>query len=352
MTLDIFRRTKLILNFVKRREFRKILNLLKNKIGVISEPLKANYLPILVAIEPTNYCNLKCTTCINKNFVSNRRDMSLDEFKEIIKKIPYLKEISLAGVGEPLMNKDLFEMIRYAKEKNIEIRLITNATLLDKKKAVGIIESGVDRLGFSVDSPVKETYEKIRIGANFEKLKENIKQFVSIAKGQINSDILVVVTKENFNELNLFIPLLKEIGINRLNFQSMQFWGSEEFKLKMGGKVIEDYQGIVAYIRKIKHDALQDGIVPSFLNMPDIQKGRKCKWPWRMCFISVEGFVTPCCLGGANPETLNFGNISKFNNFNDIWNGKKYINFRKALKSKDPPFICTCCPNYYSPKTV
>jgi len=69
----------------------------------------------------------------------------------------------------------------------------------------------------------------------------------------------------------------------------------------------------------------------------------KCRWPFDSCFITVDGFVTPCCIR-ANPEVFNFGNIFE-TPFKEIWNGEKYQKFRETMIKNLPNPICDNCPD-------
>lgn len=328
-----------------------LLNMVRNAFGVIFEPISPGYSPMFLVIEPTNRCNLKCATCINSQIGSGRVDLGLGEFKKIISNFPYLKKISLVGLGEPLLNPFLFEMIGYAKSNNIEIGFTTNGTILDRTKAEALIESGADWVSFSIDSPIKETYERIRLGANFERTVENIKYFVSRAKDRIRTNILVVVTRQNLMELPRFFPLLNDIGINKLDLQATHFWGNQDFKDKMDASTGFDTDSLLK-LSSIMREARRFSIDCAFMNMPDMEKGRGCKWPWRASYISASGQVTPCCLGGADTRNINFGNIFKIGSFLEIWRGAAYTSFRKSLKSSTPPPICRTCPSYYHFRNV
>ncbi|MGM7693070.1 radical SAM protein [Staphylococcus saprophyticus] len=166
--------------------------------------------PTVLCIEPTSVCNLRCTMCFqsDENFSGNKEyqgNMSLEMFKNLIDegKEYGLSSIVLASRGEPMLNKDIFEMIRYAKDNGIiDVKMNTNATLMNERKARKLLESGLDNLVFSVDSPHKEEFEKIRRGANFDKIIRNIKNFNKIRSEEfpnsnLRTRISMVVIDDN-----------------------------------------------------------------------------------------------------------------------------------------------------------
>ncbi|NMB92560.1 MAG: hypothetical protein GYA31_03000, partial [Parcubacteria group bacterium] len=80
------------------------------------------------------------------------------------------------------------------------------------------------------------------------------------------------------------------------------------------------------------------------IGAPSIKKRKTfCGWPFFGIFITVDGFITPCCIR-MNPEVFNFGNIYQ-DDFNTIWNGEKYKKFRKSMIRNLPNNICDNCPN-------
>ena len=146
--------------------------------------VKNNPLPIRLWIEPTNLCNLKCVMCLNKSIPKDEKGfMNFDLFKRIIDEAAdFIHDVYLHHRGESLLHPDISEMIKYAKMKNIFTRLHTNATLLTEEKSYFLLNSGLDFLSFSFDGYEKEIYEKIRVGANFERTLDNIHNFLLIKK--------------------------------------------------------------------------------------------------------------------------------------------------------------------------
>jgi len=139
-------------------------------------------------IEPTIRCNLNCIICDKEMKTrTDKRDINFEEFKIILDQFPLLRQLNFAGYGEPLLNVDIFKMVKHAKSKDVFTYFATNAMLLNSNMAEKIIDSGLDCLIFSVDSGVSSTYNKIRIGARLDVVRTNIKNFIELAN---NQDIL------------------------------------------------------------------------------------------------------------------------------------------------------------------
>ena len=111
--------------------------------------------------------------------------MEFDLYKKIIDEGEKynLPSVKLQYLGEPLAHPDLGKQIKYAKDAGVlDVMFNTNATLLTEEKSHEILESGIDAIFFSFDSMDPDTYNKIRLGANYDEVMENILQFLDIKK--------------------------------------------------------------------------------------------------------------------------------------------------------------------------
>lgn len=168
-------------------------------------------------IETYNVCNLRCIMCSYPDMTREKVLMSMDLFKKIIDDaaINNIRQISLSFYNEPLLDPLLFERIKYAKSKGLWVAFSSNGCLLTSEKINAILDSGLDSIRFSFDGAVKETYEKIRVGANFEKTKSNIIQLIKERnkRGTKNPSVAVglVIQKDNYQEISKFRSFWKEV---------------------------------------------------------------------------------------------------------------------------------------------
>ena len=157
-------------------------------------------IPLYLLIEPTSVCNLACPMCFQddesfttKSFMGM---MSFDLFKRAITEAHEIgiKAITLASRGEPTLHPQLPEMLSFMKGKFLDIKLNTNGTKLNEKISRAIIENGVNEIVFSIDSGKKEIFEKLRYGAKFEKVLQNVKDFLRIRNEYENSKTLMRIS--------------------------------------------------------------------------------------------------------------------------------------------------------------
>ena len=133
--------------------------------------------PKKLNIEVTSRCNLNCDMCMRKVLMEESGDMSLETYKALLPVFPELESVNVIGIGEPLMNENIIEMIRLGKEHlppNGTFSITTNATLIDEKMAKNLVTSGLDDLVVSMDGATPETFNDIRKKATFDEVLKNI----------------------------------------------------------------------------------------------------------------------------------------------------------------------------------
>ena len=173
------------LNFVSKLSFRRIWNAIKVvKSFYLSKWLKRPIqwgLPVSVTFEPTTSCNLRCPECPSgkREFTRPTGMLQADFFRntidELYRDISYL---IFYFQGEPYLNTQFLEMVKYASSKNIYTATSTNAHYLNDSNSKQTIESGLDRLIISIDGTSQETYEQYRIGGELNKVIEGTKNII------------------------------------------------------------------------------------------------------------------------------------------------------------------------------
>jgi len=307
------------------KDFLKLNNFFfftKKFLDFVLEPMIPNE-PIFLQIEPTTKCNLKCIMC---NLTKSKKDMTFEDFKYIITQFKELRFIRFQGIGEPLLNRELIKFIKFSSEKNIKTSIITNGLLIKKPLLRKLNDSGLNHLGISIDSPSKKNYERIRRGGKFKEITKNL-ETISNMKDELNfnTEIFTVVMEENLSELMNMIDFCERFKINDIFFNLRN-----ELKLTK-----EIKKTVLEVSKKSKESGINSRIL-----LPINHIKRKCKWPWIGTYVTVEGYVTACCMQ-SDFNKINFGNIFH-KNFESIWKGKEYRNFRYRLKNDIPQFCQRC----------
>ena len=137
-----------------------------------------------VRYEVTDHCNAECIMCPRDEHKLGRPHGIMDgqKYEKSIDEVVALgcKQVVLTSFGEPLVDKRLEQKVAYAKSKGLRTYIISNASLLDRKRATGLIKAGLDELRISFYGMRKETYETVMVGLNFEVTMKNLAGFLKI----------------------------------------------------------------------------------------------------------------------------------------------------------------------------
>lgn len=328
------------LKFPKRKENFEKYKLNKNNSNI-------DYLPIKMDLENVSRCNLKCDMCQVLDFPDNKRadDMSFVDFKKLIDELgDSLIEVKIQGMGEPFLGKDFTEMVHYVSSKDIWTRSSTNASFLHKNENYKrVVDAGIGELQISIDGTTKDAYEKIRVGADFERVSENCKLINSYCD-KIELDVTrmwVLLQKDNIGEFFEFPRFAKELGFKRVAIiLDVQGFGDKEWIDKNNQKMVSS-SITQEMLDRLLENAEKLSINLSFWDISaKFSQQNLCPWPFERAYISSDMKVVPCCMI-ANPDRFNFGRVT--NSFTEIWNSEKYVDFRNAHINSEIPDICKFC---------
>jgi MoaA/NifB/PqqE/SkfB family radical SAM enzyme len=248
--------------------------------------------------------------------------MSFDLFLCVLDQISEVAEVvQLYWMGEPLLNTDIFEMIRLYKDKtHAKIMLSTNGSLLTGHNIDLLVQSGLDEIVVSVDAcDSQEVYEAIRTGGSIEKLNENIS--------------LLLRRKKDMNVVLQFIDLY----INRSE--------RDRFLTKWENKnCTVSISCLYSWINQIPSLNLASD------NLSPVAKKKRvpCADLWNKMAIHWNGIVSACCFDWHSELPLGDCNVIPLDT---IWNGEE-INRLRCLHSDDRYFeisICNNCDSWAEP---
>jgi len=179
-------------------------------------------------VEVTGACNLRCRMCLVRyrpRLDRHRASFPLDRFVALLDELPDLEQVTLQGLGEPLLHPDLADMIRAAKDRGLTVGFNTNGTLLTGRRIDELLDSGVDWLHVSVDGATARTFEHIRDGAHFDQVVRNLRRLVAARarRGQTHPAVQLnaVLMRSNQHELLDLVRLAADIGVDRLWLQAL-----------------------------------------------------------------------------------------------------------------------------------
>jgi MoaA/NifB/PqqE/SkfB family radical SAM enzyme len=265
------------------------------------------------------FCNHKCSFCSNSDERTIKYKTSLEEFRVVMRNVlQYVQsdELGLSAKGEVLVNQDFSKIVKSAKEEfGFEyVYISSNGALMDEKKALEVIEAGLDSIKFSINALTQSSYEAVHKADDFEKVIKNFK-------------ILLRLKREQYPQLKLFLSSV--IDMNK-----------EDLERKFRQMFEEDF-------------ALIDGIslypvtyTPKFAaKESDRQPTAKCSIPFKELYINSDGTLGLCCKDYF--DEINFGSLIE-HNFMEIYNSKAFEEVREMHKKSMFPngHLCKKCLLY------
>ena len=270
-----------------------------------------NYPPYL-QIEPTSICNYRCVFCYQTDNVFNKKSnnfmghMAYETFKNIVDQAEgNIEFISLASRGEPLMCKDIEKMLLYTKNKFLNLKINTNASMLTEKKIHAILNSGVKTLSFSADAADEKSYAELRVNGNLNKILKNINLFNQIRASEYsNSKIITRVSGVKVNE-------------NQKINEMQKFWG--------------DLVDQVAFVNYVPWENVYDS--------KNLDIATPCSDLWRRMFIWWDGKANSCDVDYKSK--LSVGEISS-KSISEIWKSPEYEKLRESHISNERSSLDPC----------
>ena len=325
------------LNYLKKLNSVRLINAFKIwtsfHISKIMKTVLIKGLPISLAIEPTTSCNLRCPECPSglRSFTRPTGMLDLKTFSKIIDELaPTLTYLTLYFQGEPYLHPNFLDLVKKSTSNNIYTATSTNAHYMTKSSALETVKSGLDRIIISIDGTTQETYQQYRVGGSLDKVLQGTKNLIE-AKQKLNSKTPYVVfqflvVRPNEHQIDEAKELAKEMGVDELGFKTAQVYDYED-----GNPLIPSNDKFSRYRKnkKGKYELKRTAPLSSCWKM------------WHSAVMTWDGGVVPCCFDKDSQHEM--GNIDKLS-FKEIWQGKSYNNFRKALlSSRKEISMCENC---------
>lgn len=298
--------------------------------------------PFTLFIAPSQLCNFKCHFCSHSlstqkkkeaGFVAKHLDFGL--FKKIVEQSQAFaekyKRILLTGLGEPLMNPRIVEMVQELSHANVaeNLEIFTNGSFLTHDLSDGLVEAGLTKLRISIQGTSARMYEKnCSVRIDFQALVDEIKYFYD--KSRNKCSIYIKIIEEELEDENdkkkffdIFGSICDEIYVeNLVKAQPM-----------MG-----DYDNTISTVKTFYGEIAE--------------KREVCPYIFYSLQIDAEGNCFPCPPLSL-PKSFSLGNLLEIP-LTKIWYGEKHKELMIShLKSDgNKPDICKKCTNYmcFTPK--
>ena len=327
-------------------------------------PAIVRELPSTLYLETTNRCDSKCQTCI-RTFTSLEppADLTLDRLVRIVEQHPTLKRAVLHGIGEPLLNKELFPMIDYLKGRGVQVTFNSDAISLTDAKIELLLRSAPDEFRVSMDAATPETYLKIRGVSQFDRVVDNVSRLIARQRdlGHALPQVSFWFTgiRLNIHELPDLVRLAHKIGVQEVYLQRLVFYETglavREQSLHGGietivREAVEEAERLCRRYEIAFHASGACAPLQSLDAVAGIRPWAGCRRPWTVSYVTANGNVLPCCISPWTAKDYNGAVLG--NAFEEplaaIWDGVRYQAFRTAFESDTPPDPCRGCGSLWS----
>lgn len=259
----------------------------------------------------TSRCNLKCKMCTVWHSPNREEDeLNIEESKKIIDQIADLKinHLIFSG-GEPLLRKDIFDLIAYAIDKKIKmVDVITNGLLIDERVAQKLVNLNLNHVTISIDG-LEETNDFIRGKGSFKKALEAIDLIKKYKNNKFPTvGINFTIIDYNIDQILPMIDLAKIKGCHIIVLQPMlpdnanmkqrnkhELWVCEENILKLREvitEVIELKKTIQNLSIHVNEKILE--MIPSYFAGLPLDRNLKCYEAIVRIVISYNGYLWAC----------------------------------------------------------
>ena len=334
-----------------------------------------------VLIDFTSRCNLKCIMC---HFSLPGRDqlrdeISIEEFERLAPQLlPQVTNLGLSCSTEPFMFPDFLKALPIVRKYHVPfVWFVTNATMLKDEAIEEIVRAKVDSIQLSLDGATKETFERIRKNANFDKVLANIRRLRD-KKIELGSDLPklqfnVTLMRSNIEELEDILRLVAELGGSEVDLRHVvPYDGLESCELtlfehkELTNRQLDRARSLVAELgleltqcpdnfavepvpapaaapakatpaeAGLQAPRAEDGAPP----VEPVHLRGTCRMPWSMMVIHADGRVVPCT-NWFTHEAM--GNV-KQQSIDEIWSGPHYERLREEMTTGRLGPNCRVCP--------
>ncbi len=311
---------------------------------------RLNIPPEKLMVSLTNRCNLHCLHCPRGSFEQEEKDMPRELVDYVIEKVlPHCKYLRIGGnsLGEPLVSDDFdYFLSRAGRTKLRQINLITNLSVLDKKRAV-LMSENIDNVSISVEG-YGDDYTRIR-GVRWKNLLDNIvllkKAKKNTGSNKMKIQLVVCTMLSSIENLSRLFDL-RDLGIDKIYFREfVDYTGTKNDEC-----LYKDFRKVLEFIKKTEMKSRSSNIAIGIEFKKKYTRGdlcdkkkrekslNKCYFPWDCVSITGDGNVSCCC-----DERLRLGEINAHTDIASVWNNERFIAMRKTVNSADPPDVCAGC---------
>lgn len=277
------------------------------------------YVPLVVSWNLTRKCTLKCSHCyINATSTELNGELNTEESKRLIDQICEVsRPLLILSGGEPLLRKDVYELVQYGTEKGLRMGLGSNGGLIDAEAARKLKEAGIKTVSISIDSNVPAQHDEFRgVAGSFDKAINAIKV---LRENDILVQVNTTLTQQNYNQIDQIMSLVEQIGVENFHLFFLVPTGRGAKMADISPAMYEDM--ITKTFAKTSRHKLnvRPSCAPQFMRIAkdmglDMRQWiRGCIAGMYYCRVYPNGDITPCPY-----LPVKLGNVRE-TSFKEVW---------------------------------
>jgi AdoMet-dependent heme synthase len=297
--------------------------------------------PLSAHLDITWRCNERCVHCYLDH--EGKNEMSTEEIKEVLRQLADCGTffLSISG-GEPLLRRDCFEILEYARKLGFNVKLKTNAVMIGAKEAARLRQLGIEQVQISVYSDQPEIHDAIT------KLPGSLRRTLAAVRHLKANDVKVSLTnvlmKHNVNSGKAVQRLAKEIGVEfHIDPTITPMLNGDRSILSLGisKEELDEVFHTEEFIGNVGEFCAPVAAVDD-----DVLDGYSCSAGHTLAYISPSGDVFPCV-----QFPMPCGNVRE-KTFREIWWRSEALTELRSVQVRDLPTCsqcghvayCTRCP--------
>jgi len=323
-------------------------------------PAVVGSLPRSLYLETTNRCDSKCQTCIRTfETLEPPADLTLERVQAIVAQFPALDRVVLHGIGEPLLNPQIFDIVAYLKTRVASVLFNSDAISLTPARARRLVESGLDEYRVSMDAATAATYHQLRGVDQFERVTANVAWLVTLQRELRRTtprvSLWFTASRANVEELPAFVQLAADLAVGEVYVQRLVFNGlglateANALHGKLRERELTRLAEAEALATRHRIAMRASGLTSPLASLQAGDDGGRpwsgCQRPWTLAYVTANGNVLPCCISpwvARDYAGLILGNAFS-EGFESIWDGRRYQQFRTDFETATPPDPCRGC---------
>lgn len=298
-------------------------------------------IPLSAHLDITWKCNERCVHCYLDH--EGKDEMSTEEIKDVIRQLEECGTffLSISG-GEPLLRRDCFEILEYARKLRFNVKLKTNAVMIGAKEAARLKRLGIEQVQISIYSDRPEVHDAItKLPGS---LRRSLQAIEYLKAEGVKVSISNVLMKQNANNGKAVLKLAKDLGVEfHIDPTITPMINGDRSILNLGisKEELEEVFRTEEFIGNVGEFCAPISTVDE-----DVLEGHSCSAGHTLAYISPSGDVFPCV-----QFPMPCGNVRE-KTFRDIWFRSEQLTELRTIRVKDLPTCsgcghaayCTRCP--------